>query len=129
MTSMSSLEPAVHSAFLPRHSPPVHGLDVEVFGAGDDLKVHLRGEAGIAEAGKLEASLLPLSAQRPASVTFDLSELRFISSLGLGALIRYRRGAVRLGVRVCLADNLQPMVHDLFQTTRVLRLFEASESP
>jgi anti-anti-sigma factor len=125
---MSSLVPAVYGALVPRHSPRVHGLDVEVFGAGDDLRVHLRGEAGFAEAGKLEVSLLPLSAQRPASVTFDFSKLRYISSLGLAALIRYHRCAVRNGVRVCLADNLQPMVHELFQTTGVLRLFEASET-
>ena len=127
MTYMrATLQPFHRDSLDPAHSPPARGLDVELLGTGDDLTVRLRGEAGFTDAAELEASLCPLCAQGFSSVTFDLSELRFISSLGLAALIRYRRGAVRNGIRVLLADNLQPMVLDLFQTTGILGLFEAS---
>jgi len=129
MTNMNTLEPVGRVAWAPTEPPAAHGLDVQVVGDRNDLIVRLRGDAGFMEADKLEAALLPICAQRPARVTFDLSELRFISSLGLRALVCYRWGAVRAGVRVCLAADLQPAVLDTLQTTGLLELFEVVTCP
>jgi anti-anti-sigma factor len=124
MTRISTLAPAGRVALARPQPPPARGLAVAVLGAGADLTVRLRGEAGLAETGKLEAALMPIGARRPASVTFDFSELRFISSVGLGALVSYRRAAVRAGVRVCLAADLQLAVLLTLQATGVLGLFD-----
>src|SRR5262245_43013350 len=64
-----------------RRPEPALRLEVEVHETGPEVVVRLRGEAGVAEAGALEAALLPVVARRPGCVTFDLSELAFISSL------------------------------------------------
>jgi anti-anti-sigma factor len=64
--------------------------------------VRLEGEAGLLEAAVLDAALLPLNARQPAVVTFDLSELHFMSSLVLGIFVRFCRSAARTGGRVQL---------------------------
>jgi hypothetical protein len=57
-------------------------------------------------------------------VTFDLSELTFISSLGMGVLVAYRHGAVRSGARVCLAPDPHPAVREALDRAGLLGLFE-----
>jgi anti-anti-sigma factor len=88
------------------------------------MVVRLRGEAGVVEAGALEAALLRLAARRPAKVAFDLSELEFISSLAMGVLVAYRRGVVPTGGRVWLAPELRPMVREALSRAELLSLFE-----
>jgi anti-anti-sigma factor len=84
------------------------------------------GEAGVAEAGALEAALLPLAARRPASVTFDLGGLTFLSSLAMGVLVSYRRAAARAGTRVFLAPDLHPAVREALDRAELSGLFEAA---
>jgi hypothetical protein len=62
-------------------------------------------------------------------VTFDLSELRFISSLAMGVLVVYRRAAVHAGTRVCLAAGLHPEVREALDRAGLLDLFEVVEDP
>jgi anti-anti-sigma factor len=99
-------------------------LKVEVHDTPEGTIVRLRGEAGVVEAGALEAALLRLAARRPAKVTIDLSELEFISSLAMGVLLAFRRGVVRTGGRVCLAPELRPMVREALNRAELLSLFE-----
>jgi anti-anti-sigma factor len=91
---------------------------------GEGAVVRLRGEAGVAEAGALEASLLRLVARRPARVTFDLSELLFLSSLAMGVLTAFRRGVVRAGGEVRLAPALQPRVCEALDRAGLMGVFE-----
>jgi anti-anti-sigma factor len=100
-------------------------LTVEVSETLQGHVVRLRGEAGLAEAGALEVALVPLAARRPPCVTFEMSELEFISSLAMGVLVAFRRGAVRAGVRVCLAIDLRPPVREALERADVLSIFEA----
>src|SRR5262249_9215416 len=99
-------------------------LNVEVLETGKGPVVRLRGKAGVPEACALEASLLRLAARRPACVTFDLSELVFLSSLATGVLVAYRRGAVRAGARGCLAPDLHPAVRAALDRAGMIGLFE-----
>jgi anti-anti-sigma factor len=87
-------------------------LAVEVLETEAGPVVRLWGEAGVAEAGALEAALLPPAARRPGRVTFDLGGLAFVSSLAMGVLASYRRAAARAGTRVCLAPDLHPAVRE-----------------
>jgi anti-anti-sigma factor len=59
----------------------------------------------------------------PPRVRNDLADLTFLSSLGMGALVEYRRGLSRRGVEVKLA-NLQPQVWLALASAGLMKLFE-----
>jgi hypothetical protein len=67
---------------------------------------------------------LRVVARRPARVIFDLSDLRFLSSLAMGVLATFRRAAVRAGVRVCRATPLHPPVREALERAELMDLFE-----
>jgi anti-anti-sigma factor len=99
-------------------------LEIEVLDTAAGVEVRLRGQAGVLEADALETVLLRLAARRPACVIFELSKLESISSLAMGLLVAYRRGAVRVGGRVCLAGDLQPGVREALDRAQLLSLFD-----
>jgi anti-anti-sigma factor len=90
----------------------------------DQLVIRVKGEATVRSAGLLLQGLMALAARRPGVVTLDLSELRFISSLSMGVLVAYRRGVVRSGGQVRLAETLQPAVREALIRAGVLEVFE-----
>jgi anti-anti-sigma factor len=106
--------------------PPASALVVEVNQASGDMVIRVKGEARADCAGALEAGLLAPAAQRPAAVTLDLSELRCLSSLCMGVLVAYRRGVVRTGGRVRLAEPMQQAVKEALTRAELLALFEAA---
>jgi anti-anti-sigma regulatory factor len=95
----------------------VHGHNAGVLKLATDLR--LLGEA---------ASLLRLVARRPPQMTFDLSRLRFVSSLAMGVLMTYCRAAIRAGARICLGPGVQPMVREALTRADLPGLFEAVDS-
>ena len=113
----------------PRPSRPaaaVPAVQVAVSQASDDVVIRVKGDARVDCAGALLDGLLAAAARRPASVTLDLSELRSISSLAMGVLVAYRRGVVRAGGRVRLAEDLQPAVREALTRAELLDLFETT---
>lgn len=54
--------------------------------------ITMRGDVSISAADALATGLLPVIASKPAHVILDLSDMPFISSLGLGQLVALRRG-------------------------------------
>ena len=62
-------------------------------------------------------------------MTLDLSELRSLSCLALGALVAYRRGVVRTGGRVRLARGLQTVVKEALARAGLFDLFETAADP
>jgi anti-anti-sigma factor len=100
-------------------------MAVEVLETATGVLFRVRGEVGIAEAGALGASLSRLVAGRPTTLTFDLSELLFISSLALAVLKAYRGAAVRAGARVRLAPDLHPVVREALDRAELTALFES----
>jgi anti-anti-sigma factor len=105
------------------------GLKTEVMDTEAGVEVRLQGHADVVEADVLEAVLLRLAARRPACVILDLSKLESISSLAMGILVAYRRGAVRAGARVCLGANLLPGVRETLESARLISLFETVDGP
>jgi anti-anti-sigma factor len=101
-------------------------VDVAIREMREEVVVHIKGEATVVAAGALDASLLPLTSRRPRLVTLDLSELRGLSALGMGVLVRHRRAVVRAGGRVRLALTLQPQVREALERADLLKLFAAS---
>jgi anti-anti-sigma regulatory factor len=57
-------------------------------------------------------------------VTLDLSEVRFLSSLAMGALVAFRRGVVRAGGRVRLFPVFLPEVEEALRRAGLLELFD-----
>jgi anti-anti-sigma regulatory factor len=92
----------------------------------DGLVIRVKGVAGVKQSGALLSGLLAASAHRPSVATLDLSELRSLSSLAMGVLVAYRRGVVRAGGRVRLAEGLQLAVREALARAELLDLFETT---
>jgi anti-anti-sigma factor len=103
---------------------PAAGLEVTTVQVADGLVIRVKGEAGVESTAALRDSLLVSAGLRPDLVTLDLSELRSISSLAMGVLVTFRRGVVRTGGRVHLAEELQPAVHEALARAELFDLFE-----
>src|SRR5262249_51849577 len=94
------------------------GLSVTTSRAGRATIVHLRGDAGVGSVDTLSRQLLPITAQRPPLVVFELSGVTFIASLGLGEMMQFQRGLKRHGGEVRLV-GLQPVVRDMITKCRL----------
>ncbi len=94
---------------------------------GQAVVVTLGGSAGMAEAESLRQRLEHLAQNKSPLIVLDLSEMDFISSLGLGAIVaghlkcRHHQGLIRL-------VNPQPAVRELLETTRLNQLFQVYSS-
>ena len=97
-------------------------LKLQVRQEGAAAVVEVRGSAGMTEAEKLRATLEELAGRKVPIIVLDLTDMDFISSAGLAAIItahlrsRHHQGQIRL-------VNPQPSVRDLLETTRLTKLF------
>ncbi len=97
-------------------------LEFQVTKQGDAAVMKIVGAASMAEAERLREAIEELVAQCPPVVVLDLSEMDFICSLGLGAIIsghlkcRHHHGQIRL-----VAPT--PAVRELLEMTRLTKLF------
>jgi anti-anti-sigma factor len=78
-------------------------LNVEANQTSRGAVVHITGKLGAVEVESLGLPLLRLTAARCALVVLELSGLRSVSCLALGALEEFRRGLARWGGKVALA--------------------------
>lgn len=84
--------------------------------------IKVSGSAGMSEAHQLLEQLEELSTQKVAVIILDLSEMDFICSMGLGAIIsghlksRHHQGVIKL-------VNPQNSVMELLETTKLTKLF------
>jgi anti-anti-sigma factor len=90
------------------------------------LVIRIKGEVRRDGADALMDSLLAPAARRPAIVTLDLRQLRFLSCLATGVLVSYCRGVVRTGGRVRLAEGLQPAVKEALIRLGLFNLLETT---
>jgi anti-anti-sigma regulatory factor len=87
--------------------------------------VRIAGKGCVGQADALAAALLSLSARWPSLVTLDLSGLKCVSCLAMSVLVRFRRGVVRAGGRICLAADFQPGVREALDRAGLMSLFDA----
>ena len=105
----------------PHQPSPLLTLDIQTSPAATIVRV--RGSAGMREAEQMRTVLEQVASTQPAVIVLDLSEMDFICSMGLGAIIqshlrsRHHAGQVRLA-------NPQPAVQELLETTRLTKLFQ-----
>jgi len=94
---------------------------------GSAVVVTIRGSVSISDADVLAERLEALAAEGVPTVVLDLSEMDFICSAGLGAIIschvksRHHRGVIKLVAP-------RPAVRELFETTRLTKLFDFCDS-
>jgi stage II sporulation protein AA (anti-sigma F factor antagonist) len=96
-------------------------MDVQIETLPGATVVHVKGECAIT-LQPLEAMFLQLSAQRPKLVVLDLAGVTFISSLGMGSILAFRRGLALHGGSVRLAAA-QPLVLDAFRRAHLYDVF------
>ncbi len=97
-------------------------LKLEVEDLGSTVVMRIRGSVTIHDAESMQKQLEELTLRKVPVIALDLSEMDFICSTGLGAIIlaylrtRHHQGQIRL-------VNPQPAVRKLLETTRLTKLF------
>ena len=81
--------------------------------------VRLSGTLDIVSAKEADRVLSPLVATAPKVVIFDLGELRFLDSTGIGALLAARRGIDVKGGKAFFT-NMQPQIRKVFDIVQAL---------
>ncbi len=105
-------------------SIPFH---MEVRQDGPAAVIRIRGSAGMTEAERLRTELEALALRKTPTIVLDLTEMDFISSMGLGAIINGHLKCRHHNGRVVLV-NPQASVRRLLETTRLTKLFSVHES-
>ena len=85
--------------------------------------IRVDGDAGVANAERLDVELARACTRRPALAVVDLGGLTFISSMGMGALVHFHRAVVSHGGVVRFAAA-QPLVADAFRRARLSDVLE-----
>jgi anti-sigma B factor antagonist len=102
-------------------------LQVESNKKGNAVVVAIRGDAGMAFVGQLQQELSRVLEGKPELVVLDLTDLAFISSMGMGTLVNFRNGVGKIGGTVKLAA-LKPMLAESFRRARLTEMFEIHET-
>ncbi|HVT82337.1 MAG TPA: STAS domain-containing protein [Phycisphaerae bacterium] len=100
--------------------PPT--LKVEITHANETTVIRLIGEARL----DIEDAAFQLDrvvAFHPRSVVVDVSQLTFLSSIGMSLLLNLRRTVSHVGGKVKLV-GIQPLVKNAMEHARLLELFE-----
>jgi anti-anti-sigma factor len=87
----------------------------------------LTGDASVDHIDELEQHMRMLSQFPPGVLVLDLSGVTYISSIGLGVLIRYRNQIQEKGGKMKLAA-LSPTIVDAFRNAKLERVFEIHPS-
>jgi anti-sigma B factor antagonist len=103
------------------------GLQVESKKKGKAVVVAIGGDAGMAFVGQLQQELSRVLEGKPELVVLDLTDLTFISSMGMGTLVNFRNGVGKVGGTVKLAA-LKPLLAEAFRRARLTEMFEICES-
>ena len=85
---------------------------------GTAVVLALVGSADVNGAHVLDQQLRKVIAQRPPLVVFDLSQMKYISSVGIGVLLNFRRHSEDWGGKVVLAAPNE-MVDGILRQSRL----------
>ncbi len=89
--------------------------------------VKLSGDAGVREGHELSLLMPHLAADRPAVLVFDVSDLTFISSLGIGELVALTTALKKYDCRVSLAGPRRE-IQSVFDRSRLTELLESFDT-
>lgn len=108
---------------------PVATFSTAVTRAGDTTIVNLSGELDIATVPELRpVATEELDRDDCRTLVFDLSELSFLDSTGIGCWVEIRTYATERGKHVRIR-NVPPAVRRVLEIGGLLALFEAAPPP
>lgn len=99
-------------------------MQLNIIEQGEIVKIEIHEERMDAHnSGDLKEQMLQLFDDGKCNLVIDLSEVRFVDSSGLGALVSgFKNASAREGsLKLCC---LQPQVRSMFELTRLHRVFE-----
>lgn len=99
-------------------------MQLNITEQGEIIKIEIQEERMDAHnSGDLKEQMLQLFDDGKCNLVIDLSEVRFVDSSGLGALVSgFKNASAREGsLKLCC---LQPQVRSMFELTRLHRVFE-----
>jgi anti-sigma B factor antagonist len=94
---------------------------------GDVTIVEIEGHFDAQGAPEMKAKLHDLIDEGNNKLVFELQEMEFIDSAGLGVLVSCLRRAAAKGGDVRLAE-VPPFCRSIFELTRLTRVFDVNES-
>ena len=97
-------------------------LNLDVASMGSAKVLTISGSASMAEADKIRKKLIELADEDAPIIVLDLSNMDFIGSAGLGALIVGHLHASRHHGQIRLVKP-SPQVLGVFETTNLTRIF------
>ena len=104
-------------------------LNIETSQSDQQVVITLVGNASMEHCERLNSSLLEACKSQPSLLIIDLSELRFICSLGLGAIVVAYLRVQKGGGRIALVQPT-PAIRDMLATTKLgtlLPIFDTIE--
>jgi anti-anti-sigma factor len=96
-------------------------VDIEEHGQGQSIVLRVRGEVRL-DSRPLESAFMRATASRAKVVVLDMSAMTFISSLGMGTIVRLRNGLKLHGGKL-IASGARPEIWDAFKRMRMDELF------
>ena len=85
------------------------------------LVAKIIGEANVHQTDELDRQLRVLTSLNPKVVVLDLSSMPYISSMGIGSLLRFRNDITHAGGTICVA-SLQKQVAEAFKLANIDRV-------
>jgi anti-anti-sigma factor len=98
-------------------------LTIRVNESVEGTVIILSGEANFVASDQLKVAFAPLVAKRIELVVFDLSDLDFLASLAIGALLNFRREIGQWAGEIRIAAT-SPYIYDAFLSTNLTTLFK-----
>ena len=85
--------------------------------------VKINGEVDLFNSGEMKQKLLSLIEQKPANFVIDCSNLDYIDSTALGALVAVLKNTKGYGCDISL-KNVKPNIEKLFKITNLDKVFK-----
>ena len=95
----------------------------EITGTDNHVIVNLSGSIYVEEAAQIRESLIGYIEKGHKTFVVDLGNVDYIDSSGLGTLVAIQKRALQNGGSVII-KNLKGLVKDLFELTRLTKVFE-----
>jgi anti-sigma B factor antagonist len=89
--------------------------------------IHMKGKLTISNAEDLLSELDSLINQKENKFVLDMSEIDFVDSIGLGAIVRFWKKLLKIDGQVKLS-NLKPKITTMFQLTRIDNILQIYNS-
>lgn len=86
----------------------------------DYYEIKLNGEVDIYTVDQLKAAIDDKMKQNPKKIIFDFSDLGYIDSTGIGALIRIKGKYKDIDIKII---NLRSNIKRLFEITGIIKIF------